>query len=98
MSSLDYLLLLALVPAIVLALIYRREAARSKIQSADCQARFLQLFEEVPLACQEIDRNGVIRRVNRKLCDLVGREASSIIGTYYADFSTGADKERIHAE
>src|SRR5690242_14524769 len=38
----------------------------------ESEHRFRTLFEEAPIAYHEIDREGVVRRVNRAECDLLG--------------------------
>ena len=62
------------------------------------EENFKKLFEEVPLACQEIDVYGVIRLVNQKLCDLRGQPASSIVGKHYSDFVPESDRARARDE
>jgi len=98
MSLFDYLCLLALVYASVLAWYYRHDASKAKKRAAEGEGRFLQLFEEVPLACQEIDMDGIVRRVNHKLCDLRGLRPSSILGKHCADLAAEGDAERVREE
>lgn len=43
-------------------------------------AEYRNLFVEAPVAYHELDRNGVIRNVNRVECELLGREPSEMIG------------------
>ena len=42
-------------------------------------AQFRQLFEEAPLGYQEIDREGIRRRVNRACCELLGYSATELL-------------------
>ena len=98
MSLFDYLCLLALVYVSVLAWFFRHDAAKAKKQAAEGEGRFLQLFEEVPLACQEIDMDGIVRRVNHKLCDLRGLRPSSILGKHCADLAAEGDADRVREE
>ena len=98
MSLLDLFVVMALVYVSVLALLLRRDGIKARRRTAAVEARYLQLFEEVPVACQEIDLEGVIRRVNQKFCDLRGAEASSILGKHYADFAHKSDREKIREE
>ena len=51
------------------------------------------LFDEAPVACHEIDLNGVIRRVNRAECRWVGAEASGILGRPVWDFVAPESRE-----
>jgi PAS domain S-box-containing protein len=44
------------------------------------------LFETAPIGYLEIDRQGVVRRVNRSECKLRGRAESELVGANYADF------------
>jgi PAS domain S-box-containing protein len=41
---------------------------------------FRAFFEDAPIPYHEIDRNGLVTRVNRAECELLGREDSEIIG------------------
>jgi len=43
-------------------------------------AEYRHLFIEAPVAYHEIDGNGVIRKVNRMGCELLGRQSSEVIG------------------
>jgi len=98
MSALDYLSLvsLALVPA--LALLLRAQAITAKQQARKDAENFQKLFEEIPFACQEINLDGVIRRVNEKLCVLRGLRPSAILGKHYADFAPESERERVRNE
>ena len=46
----------------------------------ECEERFRILFEEAPVAYHEIDRNGIIVRVNRAECALLGYRPTELIG------------------
>jgi PAS domain S-box-containing protein len=98
MSLLDYLCLAAVVYAIVFAFMIRRQGARAREHAIRSEWKYRQLFEEVPLACQEIDSAGIIRRVNQKLCDLRGIPAEDIVGKHYADFSPVTEQTRVREE
>jgi PAS domain S-box-containing protein len=52
----------------------------------------------IPIACQEIDLEGIIRRVNQKFCDLRGANAASVLGKHYSDFAHKSDREKIREE
>src|SRR5260370_40790280 len=95
MSLLDILCLLALIYCAVLAFILRRHARQAEWWAGQNERKYLQLFEDVPLACQETDLEGVIRRVNQKLCDLRGLQPSHILGKHYADFAAESERERV---
>jgi two-component system, sensor histidine kinase and response regulator len=98
MSFLDLIILAALAYVLALAIIFRRQGTGAKRQASEHEERFNQLFEEVPLACQEIDLGGAIRRVNQKLCDLLGSRPSDIVGRNYADFWPEAERERVRED
>ena len=44
------------------------------------EERYRSLFEEAPIAYHEIDRDGILRRVNQAECALLGFPASEILG------------------
>lgn len=44
------------------------------------EQKFRALFEDAPIPYHEIDRNGVLLRVNRAECELLGLEAGELIG------------------
>jgi len=46
----------------------------------DSEERFRQLFDEAPVGYHEIDSEGIIRRVNRAECDLLGYLPEQLIG------------------
>src|SRR5262249_40342928 len=98
MSGLDALCLAAVACAFAIAIWLRWLGARAESKALENDGRFRQLFEELPLACQEIDNNGVIVRVNRRLCELRGVAAGAMIGRHYADFAPEAEKERVYEE
>src|SRR2546428_10360173 len=98
MSLFDIICLSGLAYLTVLTLIYRRHAAEAKWWATENEAKFQKLFEEVPLACQETDVDGIIRRVNQKLCDLRGLKPSDILGKHHADFAGENERERFRYE
>jgi two-component system, sensor histidine kinase and response regulator len=57
----------------------RRRAERAMRES---QERFRQLFDDAPVAYHEIDGQGIIRRVNRAECQLLGYEPEELIGKW----------------
>ena len=48
--------------------------------------KFQDLFENAPVAYHELDRDGVIRRVNRTECELLGYQAGDMLGRPIWDF------------
>ena len=51
-------------------------------QANENENRFRSLFEEAPVAYNEIDEWGVIRRVNRARCALLGYAANELVGKF----------------
>src|SRR5260370_33749617 len=95
MFVLDYLLLAVVACVLVMALWLHSQALKAKRQAQDGDKNFKGLFEEIPLACQEVDLGGVIRRVNQKMCDLRCLRSSDILGKHYADFAAEGEKEKV---
>jgi PAS domain S-box-containing protein len=55
---------------------------RKRVQSTllESEERFRSLFEEAPIAYHEIDRHGLIRRVNRAECELLEYTSDELLG------------------
>jgi two-component system sensor histidine kinase/response regulator len=98
MTLLDMFGAAALLYVAALALVYRLHAQKANSSATQSEANFQQLFEKVPLACQETGLDGVIRRVNQKLCDLRGLTSSDILGKHYADFAGEKERDKIREE
>ena len=56
------------------------ESLRAKRAVAESEERFRLLFEQAPIAYHELDREGIVRRVNRAECELFKRSAAEILG------------------
>lgn len=52
----------------------------------ESEERFRSMFEDAPVACHEIDREGIVLCVNRAECDLFGFEPGEMIGRPIQDF------------
>lgn len=52
----------------------------------ESEERFRHLFEQAPIAYQEIDREGIIRRVNNAECALLGYTAHDLVGKFAWEF------------
>ncbi len=52
---------------------------RSHDRLSETENQFRSLFEEAPVAYHELDRNGIVRRVNRAECELLKLEPSQIL-------------------
>src|ERR1700732_1667599 len=95
MSVLDYLSLAALACVLVMAVWLYIRGLQVKRQAQDGEQKFKELFEEIPLACQEVDSDGVIRRVNQKMCDLRGLQPSDMVGRHCAYFAAEGEKDKV---
>ena len=60
----------------------------------ESEERFRRLFEEAPVPYHEIDREGVVRRVNRAECRLLGCQPEEIIGKHVWDFVAPEEQEQ----
>ncbi len=60
----------------------------------DSEEKFRSLFEEAPVAYQEIDARGILRRVNRAECDLLQFEPSEMLGKPVFDFISPEEREQ----
>jgi PAS domain S-box-containing protein len=78
----------------------RKWRPASKQQSATSDQAFDggELFETAPIGLMEIDREGIIRRVNRLECKLRGVEESAMLGVHCADLIPKIDRERYREQ
>jgi PAS domain S-box-containing protein len=60
----------------------------------ESEERFRRLFEEAPVAYHEIDRAGIVRRVNRAECLLLGCQPREIIGKHVWEFLASEEREK----
>ena len=56
------------------------------------------LFETSPIGYMEIDRKGLVRRVNRKECELRGLERDVLIGKYCWNLLPSAERQRYREQ
>jgi PAS domain S-box-containing protein len=70
---------------------------RAKAESQESEARFRDLFESAPVAYHELDRDGVVRRVNAAECALLGYQASEMLGRAAWSLVAKADQEASRA-
>jgi PAS domain S-box-containing protein len=80
--------------------IARRRQADEALR--DSEERFRGLFEDAPIAYHEIDTNGVVRRVNRAECELLGSQPEELLGRpvwdQVADDQRELSRERVAAK
>ncbi len=85
---------------VVLALVInhlRRAAPPKKAASALAgwdRAPINDLFDNAPLGYIEIDRQGIVQRVNKEYLKLVGKEKMDLIGEHYADTLPLQERQR----
>ncbi|HUI54952.1 MAG TPA: response regulator [Bryobacteraceae bacterium] len=68
----------------------RKRAAAALIEGEE---RFRRLFEDAPIAYHEIDSLGVVRRVNRAECELLGFSREELIGRWAWDVVASDHRE-----
>ncbi|MDQ6664622.1 MAG: diguanylate cyclase [Acidobacteriota bacterium] len=66
---------------------------RAELLLKEREEEFRLLFEEAPVAYHEIDCNGIIQRVNRAECLLLGREAAEMVGKSVWDLVAPGERE-----
>ena len=59
----------------------------------EAEERFRHIFDEAPIAYHEVDADGIVRRVNRAECVLLGYEAREILGKAAWDFVAPENRE-----
>jgi PAS domain S-box-containing protein len=58
----------------------RRRLAGGDEGLLESEAPYRTLFEDAPVAYHEIDRNGIVRRVNQAECELLGFDRAQMVG------------------
>jgi PAS domain S-box-containing protein len=73
---------------------------RRRVQSTllESEERFRSMFEQAPIAYHEIDRQGLIRRVNRAECELLEMTAEELLGQAVWDLISPEQREMSRAE
>ncbi|MBS1856024.1 MAG: PAS domain S-box protein [Acidobacteria bacterium] len=61
----------------------------------ESEERYRAVFEQAPLAMHELDGEGIVRRVNRAECALLGLDADRILGRHASEFA--APEERVQS-
>jgi PAS domain S-box-containing protein len=79
-------------PAPVSAEQLRREALEESLRESE--ERFRGMFQEAPVACHEIDRDGIVLRVNQAECSLLGFEQAEMLGRCIWDFIAPEEREK----
>ena len=68
-----------------------RRRAEQELRRAE--EAYRALFDDAPVPYHELDRNGVVVRVNRAQCELLGVEAADVIGRPVWDLVSPAERE-----
>src|ERR1700733_2430509 len=63
-------------------------------QLRDSERHFQSWFEDAPVACHEVDRDGVILCVNQAECELFGFRQEEMIGRPIWEFMAAEDREK----
>jgi PAS domain S-box-containing protein len=74
----------------------RRQLLLALGQAQESESRFRDLFERAPIAYHELDRDGIVLRVNQAECKLLGVDAESMVGRSILEFM--APEERPQGE
>src|ERR1700722_16904705 len=72
----------------------RRAAPEGNIDSEAVR----NLFDTAPIGYMEIDRNGIVRKVNRMECKLRGREQTAMLGVHCADLIPEMERGRYREQ
>jgi two-component system, LuxR family, sensor kinase FixL len=69
-----------------------RQSLEQKLR--DSERHFQGWFEDAPIACHEVDRNGILLCVNQAECELLGFKAEEMVGRPIWDFMAAEDREK----
>ncbi len=86
--------LLQVMAAIGVKIGFYFERLRAEAEIQDSERRFRNLFEESPIAYREMDATGVVRRVNRTECEMLGLSAEQLLGRLAWDLAVPEKREQ----
>ena len=69
-----------------------RQSLEQKLR--DTELHFQSWFQDAPVACHEVDRQGVLMCVNQAECELLGFSAEEMVGRPIWDFMAPEDREK----
>jgi PAS domain S-box-containing protein len=73
------------------------ERLRTQEELRAREETFRSFLDDAPFAFHEVDKNGVFVRVNRAECELLGLDASEIVGRPVWEFATPEEREESRA-
>ncbi|MHB1454415.1 MAG: PAS domain S-box protein [Saccharofermentanales bacterium] len=76
-----------------LLLIRQQELRYTQNQLKQSEERFKLLFDKAPLGYQSLDCDGKILDVNQQWCDLLGYSREEVVGKWFGDFLSPANKK-----
>ena len=65
-----------------------------EVRLRESEERFRGMFQEAPVACHEIDRDGIVLRVNQAECRLLGFEQEQMLGRCIWNFIAPEEREK----
>jgi two-component system, LuxR family, sensor kinase FixL len=68
------------------------EALEERLRESE--ERFRGMFQEAPVACHEIDGDGIVLRVNQAECELLGFKQAEMLGRCIWDFIAPEEREK----
>jgi len=79
-----------------LKLLDRQSLAHEELEQKlrDSERHFQSWFQDAPVACHEVDRNGVLLCVNQAECELLGFSAEEMVGRPIWEFMAAEDREK----
>ena len=79
---------------ILCQIIFRQQEFRqNQMMLTQSEERFRLLFDKAPLGYQSLDINGCFLEVNQQWCDLLGYTRDEVIGQWFGDFLSPANRE-----
>ncbi|MBZ5577051.1 MAG: PAS domain S-box protein [Acidobacteriia bacterium] len=73
------------------------ERSRVEQELREAEESFRVLFDDAPIPCHEIDRNGIIVRVNQAQCEVFGKEAPEMLGKPIWDLVVPEQREECRS-
>jgi PAS domain S-box-containing protein len=70
------------------------ELRRLEERLRESEERFHDLFDDAPVACHEIGRDGVVMRVNQVECSLLGFAPGDMVGHHIWEFLAPGEREK----